>query len=376
MKLQNMTVLFIIIILPIILLLAYYISLQVDTLNMQAEYNSKLLEATKEAISSFEINTVEWNDSYSETADSKRRDVKASINTFVNSFATGIGVSGTTIDYIASYVPAIAYTMYDGFYIYSPSETKETLKNSNGVAIVMEKNLTQDTPGNPKKITGYDYEEEDNGKILYVVDNGKEKSGNYDGQPFTLNPDDAKTTYAHMLKPFTYYSAIYKNDDTDVIINYTLDNYITLYGKVNGNYETKSGYLIKTDNINISKNKYDGIKLNGSSVGPETLKEYVWYQGIMDNKPQKYTYVYSSNNEKIYFDDNTNTPFKVNSNSERENLSELSDVTYKKLVLLGSDGNCVEYYQALTNSQDGTIKQGLWYLNGNENSSIRNRFKA
>ena len=67
MKLQNLSVIFIVIIIPIILIVSYYISLQVDTINMQTAYNTKLLESTKEAIEAFEINTVEWNDAYSET---------------------------------------------------------------------------------------------------------------------------------------------------------------------------------------------------------------------------------------------------------------------------------------------------------------------
>ena len=71
MKLSNVSVIFTIITIPIILLLSYYISLQIDTINMQTAYNTKLLDATKEAIEAFEINTVEWNDAYSETADSK-----------------------------------------------------------------------------------------------------------------------------------------------------------------------------------------------------------------------------------------------------------------------------------------------------------------
>ena len=110
MKLQNMAVIFLIIVIPIILLLSYYISLQIDTLNMQAEYNTKLLQAAKEAISSFEINTVEWNEDYSETADSKRRDITASINSFITSFANGMGIGGVSKEYILPYIPAIAYT--------------------------------------------------------------------------------------------------------------------------------------------------------------------------------------------------------------------------------------------------------------------------
>ena len=122
MKLHNLSVIFVIIAVPLILITSYYISLQIDTINMQTAYNAKLLDSTKEAIDAFEINTVEWNANYSETADSKRRDVMASINTFINSFANNLGVTGTSRESIMAYMPAIAYTLYDGYYIYSPAK--------------------------------------------------------------------------------------------------------------------------------------------------------------------------------------------------------------------------------------------------------------
>ena len=218
MKLQHLSVIFIIIIIPIILLLSYYISLQIDTINMQNSYTTKQLEATKEAVEAFEINTVEWNEAYSETADSKRRDIMASINTFTTAFANSLGIGGTTKETIMPYIPAIAVTLYDGYYIYSPAETKEVIKDKNGVAVF-----------------------DENGEIKYG-----------DG-----------TTYSHILKPFSTYSARYKVGNTDVVVNYTLDNYITISGIINGKYEMKSGYLINIKDI--------------STVNTEDLTEKIWY---------------------------------------------------------------------------------------------------
>ena len=131
MKLQNLSVIFIIIAIPLILIISYYISLQIDTVNMQTSYNTKLLESTKEAIEAFEINTVEWNEAYSETADSKRRDIMASINTFTTSFANNLGIGGAIKEDILAYIPAIAYTLYDGYYTYSPAHTSEVINNAN-----------------------------------------------------------------------------------------------------------------------------------------------------------------------------------------------------------------------------------------------------
>ncbi len=227
MKLSSLSVIFIIIILPIILVFSYYISLQLDTVSMQTTYNTKLLDATKSAIEAFEINTVEWNADYSTVGNSKRRDVIAAVNTFTTSFANAIGVGGTSKENLMAYIPAIAFTLYDGYYIYSPSETKEIIKNKNGTAV-------------------YDKD----GNVLYAYDSGKggSQSGVYDGEgiyngtAYTIDSDYAKSTYTHILKPFISYSARYENkdDDTDVVINYTLDNYITINGKVKGKYENRA----------------------------------------------------------------------------------------------------------------------------------------
>lgn len=47
MKLQNLIIVFIIIIIPIILIFTYYLHLQSDTIRMQTSYDKKLMEATR-----------------------------------------------------------------------------------------------------------------------------------------------------------------------------------------------------------------------------------------------------------------------------------------------------------------------------------------
>lgn len=256
MKLQNLSVIFIIIVIPIILVLSYYMSLQRDTLNMQAAYNTKLLESTKEAIEAFEINTVEWNEAYSETADSKRRDVMASINTFITSFANNIGVSGASKEDILTYIPAIAFIGYDGYYIYSQSEVATTIKDKNEVTVLYTEKLAKSAT-NPRITAVGGYNVDDNDKILYepadgIVPDGvyiyEKDDGTIETKSYTLNIDNAKKTYEHILKQYIPYSARYCNgeagtNEIDIVVNYTLDNYITITGIVNGQYVRKAGYL-------------------------------------------------------------------------------------------------------------------------------------
>ena len=139
MKLSNLAIVFVIIAFVIIAVLSNYISIQRRILLMQNEYDSKLIDSTKESIDAFEINTVEWNYTFSENADSKRRSIMGSINTFTQTLANNMNMSGASREVLLSYVPAIAYTLYDGYYIYSPAEVKVPIRDDNGVAVIYSK---------------------------------------------------------------------------------------------------------------------------------------------------------------------------------------------------------------------------------------------
>ena len=119
MKLQNMAVVFIIIILPVTLILSAYIQSQIDTAQLLLSYDTKLLDAAHDAMRAFELNTT--NDDFATIGDSKRRDVEASITTFTNNLATNMGVGGYSKKYIEPYLPAVLFTLYDGYYIYTPT---------------------------------------------------------------------------------------------------------------------------------------------------------------------------------------------------------------------------------------------------------------
>lgn len=334
MKLSNISVIFIIIIIPIILLLSYYISLQIDTINMQTTYSAKQLEASEEAIEAFEINTVEWNEAYSENADSKRRDVMASINTFTTSFANSIGIGGANKETVLTYIPAIACTLYDGYYIYTPTENKTVIKNENGVAVFLtEKNVKS----NDTKISDYTYKSEDEGKLLYKCKDEEIADGTYNGEKFTFDVSKAETTYEHILKPYNTYSARYKTDDEkiDITVNYTLDNYITITGNINDEYIIKSGYLIETT---------DYLDLSSAS---EELTEKIWYNYNHQNleEAKQFTYVYAEDNTKVYIDGETT--FQVSSTGVRTDLDETTEVKYKKVR--ENSGDVI--YQALNTGE-------------------------
>ncbi len=218
MKIQSLAVIFIIIILPISMILTVYVQNQVETLELQVSYDTKLTNATYDALKAFQLNTV--NSSTSDLANSKLRDIEASVNTFFNSIATNFNMAGYNQDILQQYVPALVYTMYDGYYIYSPFTNT----------------LTSD-----------DYTDES------TYQDGERISG---------------------LKPYIFYSCRYIPDsDTDVVITYSLDNYITVRGTVNGETVYKYGYLL--DNVGNYNESNNTITYRGVTIGEETLTEYV-----------------------------------------------------------------------------------------------------
>ena len=113
MKLQYLAVIFVIIILPIVIVLSFYTQSRIDTMNLQSKYTSALNTATYDAINAFQRNTN--NSYYSSVSDSKIRDIEASVNTFYNSLTVNLGYTKSEMQ---AFVPAIVYTLYDGYYIY------------------------------------------------------------------------------------------------------------------------------------------------------------------------------------------------------------------------------------------------------------------
>ncbi len=126
MKLQYLAVIFIIIILPISLVLSQYVNIQIDSINKQTRYSKMLSDATYDAIKSFQLNTI--NNRYSSVATSKLRDLDAASNTFFNTLCTTMQYSREDLE---QHVPAIVYTLYDGYYVYTKSNIQHITETNN-----------------------------------------------------------------------------------------------------------------------------------------------------------------------------------------------------------------------------------------------------
>lgn len=255
MSLDKLAIIFFIIVLPISVVLSTYTDSQIETLNLQMSYDNKLKSSTYDAVKAFQLNTI--NSSTSDLANSKMRDIEASVNTFFNSMATNFNVAGYNTTTLQEYVPALVYTMYDGYYIYSPytntlPQGTYRTTNENGDEIESDTNAT------------YKYNEK-----LYG------------------------------LKPFIHYSCEYKKGDNEFVITYSLDNYITIQGKINGNWVNDSGYVISNiTNVNENSLDYRGVTIQKN----QKLME----ENLIRDDGNQYTYPYQKINGVKYYYDNAN----------------------------------------------------------------------
>ena len=117
MKLQHLAVIFVIIIIPISMVLSQYTSTHIKTIERQTQYNTRLINATYDAMKAFKVNTV--NNRYSTLNNSKIRDIEAAINVFYNSLGTSMKIQGYSMHDMQEYTPAILFNLYDGYYIYT-----------------------------------------------------------------------------------------------------------------------------------------------------------------------------------------------------------------------------------------------------------------
>lgn len=262
MKIQELAIIFVIIILPISILLSEYTQFQIQTIKTQTEYDSKLTTATYDAIKAFQLNA--QNETFSGVANERVQGIERSVNSFRNSIMSSFKLNGYTEDELNNYIPALVYTLYDGLYIYSPYEN-----------------------------TNYRYQ--------YKIDpaTGEIEKDRYTGEPIYETdasgnkiPAEGNGEKLYGLKPYISYSCRYIKGNIDVVITYALDNYITVQGIMDEDgdgsveYVNKGGYLI--DNINATAH---GVWYNGIEIEAEQLKENVGgnaYQYVKRNGTKYY----------------------------------------------------------------------------------------
>ena len=304
MKLQQLSVIFIIIILPIAMVLNTYVNNLIDVSNKQKNYDTILYNSTYDSIRAYQMNTL--NNSFSSVNTSRERDINATINSFFNSLASGFSSSGYTKNDLKDYIPAMLFTLYDGYYVYGPYENNATIKNN---------------------------------KPKFYGDGNKDNS--------------TKRNIEYGLKPYNYYSCEYSSSDYDLVVNYTLDNYISVSGWT-GNDKTPilaAGYYINPNKIEKIDDTTKEVKLsnNGNSVTlmPEELSEYIAtydnkinFDGVSNKtestalkEAKKYRYI-NYNEGKYYFD---------SYNDDESKTARENNTSYDSIPIFKLDGNLRTY---------------------------------
>lgn len=287
MKLQNLVIIFLLIILPMMLVYTINYNGQMKTLRLQAQYNESLKNATYDAIKAFEENTL--SDSLSGNAESKRDNIKAAMNMYIKSLAASSGFSAYNENDIKEYIPAVVFGLYDGFYMYAP-----TINNSG--------------------------------------------------------------SYEPMLKNFVYYSE--RITGTDIVIRYSLDNYVAVSGTINGTtYGTWSGYLEANVDAQINlvdeENLYENIivEVEKNSSNPNTNFEYEYYL-----IPCTYKY---NDGKKIYKKVNNGEILKLTNNSPTETNIDLKQIKWEKNYY--NDGIDNKFYTENSSNKYLIIDGDKWY---------------
>lgn len=250
MKFEHLTIIFAIIIIPITIVLSIYINNKIKTQKLELTYNKRLFSATQDAVDAYQSNTLD--NAFADVTNAKITDIESSINIFMTSLASNFNYIGYKADALKQYIPAVVFTLYDGYYIYSPfSNTMTEVRDDDYDPKFSEPNVT---------IKG--------------------------------------------LKPYVYYTCRYTpKKDTDFFITYTLDNYITIQGKINNKYVYDYGYLYDIASLpsekgiyyEESENSYYYMGIEFKNTDTEELKEYVG--------GTEYSYV-KINGKKYYLDEN------------------------------------------------------------------------
>lgn len=292
MKIQGLAVIAMIIIIPMSILLNSYATSQIKTLQFQISYDSKLKNSTYDGIKALQLNMA--NSTTSDLANSKMRDIKAAIKTFYGSLASNFEMAGYGEDVLRNYVPAIVYTLYDGYYIYS-------------------------------------------------------EYTNQLGDDITIRPDSTynEEDEIYGLKPYIYYSCRYKGypyTESDFVITYSLDSYITIQGKINNStYVNESGYLLTGVSKSGEDIKYKGVKIKEESGDNLKQKIYVEEETSSTNPQEGTLYEFPQrkvNGVKYYYDESNNNVFSMVNDTKLD-------------VTKGDDGNPTVNTESIKNNTDG-----------------------
>ena len=289
MKLQGMAILYIIIIIPMLIVISLTLNSYKEQLNNNIKYNTDLTGAVNDAITAFELNSSSQD--FSNVSDNFTSLVDASVNIFRRSIATRLNMTNADESLMNRYFPLALFTGYSGYYIYSPTYSPVVVRNPyTGQAAFSSDAVNKNTLD--KNQGTYTPSETSQLDLQYtpVLLKHKNHSNTSNSVTVTTNKDlnnstkHAKEEIDYSLKQIIPYTLeLNKDNSNNILLNFTLDNYISFTGKVKGIAYNKSGYLLDHDAKVILKNGnniiYNQNKITDSlKIGHLTsYDEYVDY---------------------------------------------------------------------------------------------------
>lgn len=281
MKIQHLAIIFLLIILPIDIVLGLYLDAQINTIRNQAIYDRRLVDCVYDALEVYQANSIV--DTENDVVTAKMENIEASASTYLASLQSSFGLSGYKASVMQEYIPAVVYTMYDGYYIYSKYYNTLSQKNV------------------------------------------KSDSTYTDG------------ALVEGIKSYVFYSCRYqRNNGDDFVITYSLDNYIRIQGFLQRNYVDDSGYLMDgiksgTD-LNDNYYEYDGVKFYENGDVKISNKGYPKSNSSEYIGPEKFNYV-KINGTKYYLDEENEEIFHLVNGTRVTQVSKKKNITlYNKYI--------------------------------------------
>lgn len=296
MKIQHLAIIFLLIILPIDIVLGLYLDAQINTIRNQAIYDRRLVDCVYDALEVYQANSIV--DTENDVVTAKMENIEASASTYLASLQSSFGLSGYKASVMQEYIPAVVYTMYDGYYIYS--------KYYNTLS---QKNVRSDS----------------------TYTDGALVEG---------------------IKSYVFYSCRYQQKKTngdvesDFVITYSLDNYIRIQGDFHGLYADDSGYLM--DGITKGQNyyEYDGVKFYENGEVINSNNDYMDSKSSEYIGPEKFDYV-KINGTKYYLNEQKKEIFHLVNGTRVTQVSwEKNETLYNKYTdAIKSNKSAYLYYK-------------------------------
>ncbi len=271
MKLQGMTILYVIIIIPMLIVISLTLSGYKEELNNSLKYKSELTGAVNDAITAFEINSASQD--YSNVSDTFASLVEASVNVFSRSIATRLNMTNADEALMNRYFPLALFTGYSGYYIYSPTYSPVVVKNPYTGQAAFSSDTTTQTPIDKDSATYIPEEKASSLQYTPVLLKHKDHDNYSTNSVLVTTKKDfnksvlAKQEIDYSLKQMIPYAVELEYDSSNkILLNFTLDNYISIIGKVKDVAYNKSGFLLNNDtSVRLAQGStilYEMIKLD------------------------------------------------------------------------------------------------------------------